>query len=168
MLMMFGTQVAPLEKTLASVQSLYKLLATREFAPDNLRPAWLIDLLAVPLDLDILDLNHALYRCNSEEATSEHRCYLYLACLLNHTLADEGMGSGDGCYTVPGYGQLKFVGLSGLVPLLEDIVAANDLGHALCDNVRQGSWLLGFLAQHMNKYDTSTMDLGIPFLTALL
>eukprot|EP00045_Choanoeca_perplexa_P017220 m.247081 g.247081 ORF g.247081 m.247081 type:complete len:1516 (+) comp17479_c0_seq20:110-4657(+) len=110
----FVFKVSPMEKASTSVQRLEKLLAS-----------------PVPMDLDIVDLNHVLYRCNPEEETSEHK--------------------GDGCYRVPGYGQLKFVGLSGLIPLLDEIVAANDLGHALCDNVRQGSWLLAFLAQHMNK-----------------
>ena len=58
-------------------------------------------------------------------------------------------GRGDGLYFIPNYGQLKYAGLIGLIPLLEDIVALNNLGHPLCDHVREGAWLLGYLATHM-------------------
>ena len=59
--------------------------------------------------------------------------------------------SGGGVYDIPGYGPLKYAGLAGVVPLLEQVVARNELGHPLCSNVRDGDWLLSYLADHMNR-----------------
>jgi hypothetical protein len=58
---------------------------------------------------------------------------------------------GGGVYDVPGYGRLNFVGVMGALLLVEDVVHRNHLGHALCDNLRKGSWLLDYTASHMDK-----------------
>ncbi|EGD79955.1 hypothetical protein PTSG_10237 [Salpingoeca rosetta] len=78
-----------------------------------------------------VDMNHALFRCIRENETAAYR--------------------GDGVYDVPGYGPLKYAGIAGVVPLIETVVSQNDLGHALCNNVRAGDWLLGYIAAHMHK-----------------
>lgn len=57
----------------------------------------------------------------------------------------------DGAYIVPGLGSLKYAGVAGVIPVIEDIVAGNQLGHPLCDNIRSGDWLLSFISNHMRK-----------------
>ena len=73
--------------------------------------------------MDLLDLNYSLYRCDTEER-------------------DEGQGGG--CYVVPGAGALVYCGLQGIMSMLADIRDNNDLGHPLCDNLRDGDWMAGY------------------------
>ncbi|XP_063531956.1 glycogen debranching enzyme-like [Cydia strobilella] len=72
--------------------------------------------------LDLADFNVLLYRCDAEER-------------------DAGAG---GVYDVPGHGPLVYAGLQGLVSLLEEVRAGDALGHAVCDNLRAGDWLLDY------------------------
>lgn len=75
--------------------------------------------------LDLVDLNFLMYRCEAEE--------------LNYS---DGK---DGVYDIPGYGKLVYAGLQGWWSLLEGIVRENNLGHALCQNLRDGQWALDFI-----------------------
>ncbi|XP_069029313.1 glycogen debranching enzyme isoform X1 [Embiotoca jacksoni] len=76
--------------------------------------------------LTLVDLNILLFRCNSEEQE------------------DSG-----GCYNIPGWEMLKYAGLQGLISVLSDIRTNNDLGHPVCDNLRQGDWLIDYVSNRL-------------------
>ena len=40
---------------------------------------------------------------------------------------------------------------SGLISVLADIRANNDLGHPVCGNLRQGDWLIDFVANRLTR-----------------
>ncbi|KAJ9590614.1 hypothetical protein L9F63_016384, partial [Diploptera punctata] len=75
--------------------------------------------------LSLEDLNRALYRCEEEER-------------------DESKGA-CGAYNIPGFGSMVYCGLQGFLSLLSNIRPNNDLGHPMCNNLRQGNWMIGFL-----------------------
>ena len=81
--------------------------------------------------LSLIDLNFMLYRCEAEERDS----------------SDGRVG----VYDIPGHGSLIYAGLQGWWSVLEDIVKHNDLGHALCDHLRQGQWPLDYIIGRMEK-----------------
>ncbi|KAL6104713.1 agl [Pungitius sinensis] len=76
--------------------------------------------------LTLADLNVLLFRCDSEEQED-----------------------GGGCYSIPGWESLKYAGLQGLMSVLADIRPNNDLGHPVCDNLRQGDWLIDFVSDRL-------------------
>ncbi|XP_066992681.2 glycogen debranching enzyme [Anabrus simplex] len=89
--------------------------------------------------LSLADLNRVLYRCNEEEQ-------------------DEGKGFG--AYDIPGFGPMVYCGLQGLLSLLCDIRPNNDLGHPLCNNLRQGNWMMDYISQRL-KVDGGTLELAL-------
>jgi glycogen debranching enzyme len=82
-------------------------------------------------ELDLIDLNFVLYRCESEER-------------------DSSSGE-DGVYTIPNHGPLVYAGLQGWWSVLEGIIKSNDLGHPLCNHVRDGQWALDFVVGRMKR-----------------
>ena len=70
--------------------------------------------------------------------------------LLYHSEGEE-MELGGGLYDIPGYGKTVYAGLQGFVSILENIRRNNDLGHALCNNIREGNWMLEFIAKRLAK-----------------
>ncbi|KAE9971343.1 hypothetical protein BLS_004479 [Venturia inaequalis] len=74
--------------------------------------------------LNLADLNHLLYRCEPEERD-----------------ATDGK---DGTYNIPGHGQLVYAGLQGWWSVLRNIVGDNNLGHPLCQHLREGTWALDY------------------------
>lgn len=82
-------------------------------------------------ELDLVDLNFVIYRCEAEE----------------RDLSD----GRDGVYEIPNYGPLVYAGLQGWWSVLEDIIKYNQLGHALCDHLRQGQWALDYVVDRMEK-----------------
>ncbi|KAJ8667077.1 hypothetical protein QAD02_008739 [Eretmocerus hayati] len=89
--------------------------------------------------MTLADLNRALYRCDQEERDETANKF--------------------GVYDIPGYGRLVYAGLQGVISLLADIRANNDLGHPLCSNLRQGNWLIDYIWQRL-KEDEGTLALG--------
>ncbi|XP_033960867.1 glycogen debranching enzyme isoform X2 [Pseudochaenichthys georgianus] len=87
--------------------------------------------------LTLADLNMLLFRCDAEE--------------------QEG---GGGCYAVPGWESLKYAGLQGLISVLADIRASNDLGHPVCGNLRQGDWLIDFVANRLTRREGPLQQIG--------
>lgn len=77
---------------------------------------------AIVSQMNLLDLNRAIYRCDAEE---------------------RDMGLGSGVYDVPGYGRLVYCGTQGFVSVLAEIAPNNDLGHPFCGNLRDGNWMIG-------------------------
>ncbi|KAL2351634.1 hypothetical protein BJ546DRAFT_253278 [Cryomyces antarcticus] len=73
---------------------------------------------------DLTDLNFVLYRCEPEER-------------------DSSFGS-DGVYAIPNYGPLVYAGLQGWWSVLRDVIAKNDLGHPICQHLRDGQWALDY------------------------
>lgn len=81
--------------------------------------------------LDLIDLNFVLYRCDAEERDST----------AGHS----------GVYDIPNFGPLVYAGLQGWWSVLEQIIRDNDLGHPLCDNVRNGQWALDYIVGRMQR-----------------
>ena len=77
--------------------------------------------------LAFLDLNYALYRCDSEES-------------------DE---MGNGAYHVPGAGALVYCGLQGIMAMLRTVRENNNLSHPICDNIREGDWMTSCTANRL-------------------
>lgn len=72
--------------------------------------------------LSLGDLNKVLYRCVEEE----------------------GEDTGYGAYDIPKFGKLVYCGLQGInSAMAAGIRTGNDLGHPVCDNLRDGNWLMG-------------------------
>ncbi|TKR64493.1 hypothetical protein L596_025014 [Steinernema carpocapsae] len=74
-------------------------------------------------------MNYIMFQCEGEERESK----------------------GSGAYDVPDFGKLVYCGLQGLMPILEKIRLNNDLGHPLCSNVREGTWLAGYIVGRFKK-----------------
>lgn len=72
--------------------------------------------------LSLVDLNLVLFCCDQEER-------------------DRGFGFES--YDIPGYKRLEYAGFQGVLSLLSDIGPNNDLGHPLCNNLRNGDWMIG-------------------------
>ena len=102
---------APHRAALASVTRAVDALHAAAPDPLALQPAL--------ADLELADFNALLFRCDAEEREA----------------------GGGGVYDVPGAGPLVYAGLQGAASLLAEVAPADDLGHALCDNLRAGDWL---------------------------
>jgi len=81
--------------------------------------------------LDLVDLNFVLYRCEPEE--------------------HDFLGGTDGVYTIPNYGNLVYAGLQGWWSVLKKIIRDNDLGHPLCNHLRDGKWALDWIASRLKR-----------------
>lgn len=81
-------------------------------------------------DCSLTDLNVLLYRCDAEEQDT----------------------TGDGSYTIPDHGKLVYCGLQGWMAPIKDILRWNDLGHPLCNHLRQGQWAFDYLVARLRKY----------------
>jgi glycogen debranching enzyme len=82
-------------------------------------------------EVDLVDLNFILYRCEAEEK--------------------DFSGGKDGVYEVPGHGKLVYAGLQGWWSLLKDIIQENNLAHPLCQNLRSGLWALDYTVGRLQR-----------------
>lgn len=82
-------------------------------------------------DLDLIDLNFVLYRCEPEER--------------------DASGGEDGVYTIPDHGPLVYAGLQGWWSVLKVVVRNNDLGHPICNNLRDGQWALDYVVSRLQR-----------------
>lgn len=82
-------------------------------------------------DVDLVDLNFLLYRCEAEEMDLS--------------------GGKDGVYDIPGHGKLIYAGLQGWWSLLENIIRDNNLAHPLCQNLRDGQWALDYIVGRVER-----------------
>lgn len=82
-------------------------------------------------EVDLVDLNFILYRCDAEERDSS-----------------EGK---HGVYEIPGHGKLVYAGLQGFWSVLRPIIESNNLGHPLCEHLRSGQWALDFIQWRLNR-----------------
>lgn len=82
-------------------------------------------------ECDLIDLNLVLYRCDPEER-------------------DLSKGQ-DGTYGVPGYGQLVYAGLQGWYSPFKGIIRDNNLGHPLCNHLREGPWAMDYCVGRLER-----------------
>ena len=82
-------------------------------------------------NIDLVDLNFVLYRCDAEELDSS-----------------EGK---DGVYDIPGHGKLVYAGLQGWWSVLKNIIQDNDLAHPLCQHLRNGQWALDYVVGRLER-----------------
>ncbi|KXL43716.1 glycoside hydrolase family 133 protein [Acidomyces richmondensis BFW] len=80
---------------------------------------------------NLIDLNAIMYRADSEERASTN--------------------GADGVYAIPGIGPLVYCGLQGWWSVLRDVVLHNDLGHPICNHLRDGQWALDYIVQRLDK-----------------
>ena len=79
--------------------------------------------------LDAVDINYQLYTCNTEE-----QAYFQ-----------------SSCYDLPDYGLLKYAGFAGIKNFLMQMDNDNNLGHPLCDNLRNGNWLIDYYINRIER-----------------
>ncbi|KAK7951553.1 glycogen debranching enzyme [Apiospora aurea] len=82
-------------------------------------------------ELDVVDLNFLLYRCDAEER--------------------DGSDGKDGVYDIPGHGKLVYAGLQGWWSILKDVIKDNNLAHPLCQNLRDGQWVLDYTVGRLER-----------------
>lgn len=81
-------------------------------------------------DLDLVDLNVILHRADVEER--------------------DATAGKFGAYEVPGLGKMVYCGLEGWMHPLRHVMRYNDLGHPLCEHLRDGSWALGYVHERLS------------------
>ncbi|KAI0177104.1 glycogen debranching enzyme [Pestalotiopsis sp. NC0098] len=86
---------------------------------------------AAMADLDLVDLNFLLFRCDAEER--------------------DGSEGSDGTYDIPGHGKIIYAGLQGWWSILQDVIKDNNLAHALCQNLRDGQWALDYTVGRLER-----------------
>ena len=82
-------------------------------------------------DLNLFDLNLVLYRCEPEE----------------RDLSD----GRDGVYNIPEHGPLVYAGLQGWWSVLRNVIRNNDLGHPICNHLRNGQWALDYISERLER-----------------
>ena len=82
-------------------------------------------------ELDRIDLNVLLYRAEDEER--------------------DATGGKIGAYAVPNLGNVVYCGLEGWMHPLRHIMRYNDLGHPLCDNLRNGTWAMDYILNRLTE-----------------
>jgi len=95
------------------------------------------DLKEIVSKLSLDDLNFVLFRIASEE---------YDECK-------------SGPYKVPNFKDFNYCGLSSLMFYWRTIRTHNDLGHPICENLRQGLWLPNYISNRLMNRST-TIDLA--------
>ncbi|KAJ8305918.1 hypothetical protein KUTeg_016463 [Tegillarca granosa] len=93
---------------------------------------------AIVSQLSLSDINRVLFRCDGEEKDD---------------------GKGFGAYDIPGYGGIVYCGLRGVLNVLNSVRPHNDLGHPICNNLRDGDWLADYVANRL-KVHPGTENLG--------
>ena len=91
--------------------------------------------------LSLVDLNLFLYRCEAEER-------------------DFSNGR-DGVYSIPNHGALIYAGLQGWWSVLRDVIRNNELGHPLCNHLRDGQWSLDYIVGRLRALATPNQFLAL-------
>ncbi|KAJ3208826.1 hypothetical protein HDU67_006518 [Dinochytrium kinnereticum] len=91
---------------------------------------WPMGLLGAVAKLGVEEINIALFRCGSEEMDT----------------------IGENVYDVPGHGSLSYCGFQGFASALQPVSKTNNLGHPICENLRQGPWMMDYVVTRLEKY----------------
>uniref|UniRef100_A0A1A9WR90 Glycogen debranching enzyme n=1 Tax=Glossina brevipalpis TaxID=37001 RepID=A0A1A9WR90_9MUSC len=90
-----------------------------------------MELQKIAKSLDLVDLNRVLFTCDQEE---------------------RDLGFGGGVYKIPKFGPLVYCGLQGFISVLAEISPHNDLGHPLCENLRNGNWMMDYIVNRLSHF----------------
>lgn len=60
---------------------------------------------------------------------------------------------GQGAYDVPHFGKFVYCGLKGIELVIRKIQESNDLGHPLCGNIREGTWLAHYIVNRLRHIE---------------
>ncbi|KAF8159702.1 glycoside hydrolase family 13 protein [Crassisporium funariophilum] len=93
-------------------------------------------------EVDLVDLNVILHRSDVEER--------------------DATGGTFGVYEVPGLGKMVYCGLEGWMHSLRHIMRYNDLGHALCAHLREGSWAFDYVHERLSHQVETFPNLAKP------
>lgn len=96
---------------------------------------------------------------NFREIVQEMNYSAFNRAMFRVSSEDESDGMGFSSYDIPNYGKLEYCGLQGICDLLNRIRVNNDLGHPVCNNLREGDWLPEYIANRL-KAHTNTRELG--------
>ncbi|KAG4305123.1 hypothetical protein PORY_001293 [Pneumocystis oryctolagi] len=91
-------------------------------------------------NLDLIDLNIVMYRCDQEERDT-----------IN-----------GGSYNIPGFGNLVYCGFEGWMFLFKEIIQNNVLDHPFCEHLRQGQWALDYVVERLYKMENIRCRLQQP------
>jgi glycogen debranching enzyme len=103
-------------------------------------------------DMELADFNYLLFRCDAEERHESFSFGFVFHFALSDFLCPSRRASTEGkrgAYAIPNFGTLVYAGLQGWVSVLDKIRAANDMGHPMLDNLRQGNWQLDFVVERL-------------------
>ncbi|KAF1815982.1 hypothetical protein P152DRAFT_479814 [Eremomyces bilateralis CBS 781.70] len=98
--------------------------------------------------LSLCELNVALYRCDAEE----------------RDLSDRS----DGTYQIPEAGTLVYAGLQGWWSVLGPVVRDNNLGHPVCQHLREGDWAMDYIVSRFEKLSNQSGLQGLVSVAAWL
>ncbi|XP_037086526.1 glycogen debranching enzyme-like isoform X1 [Pollicipes pollicipes] len=129
---MFALRIAPCPLAVGAVEKL------RSIVCDLTQFSLSTDIEHIIGRLTLADMNRIIYRCDQEER-------------------DEGRGWA--AYDLPNFGPLVYSGFQSIMSLMSEIRVQNDLGHALCENLRQGDWLMDYVVGRL-KLEPTTMELA--------
>ena len=83
-------------------------------------------------NISLNDFNFVLFRCAEED----------------HVEINMGV------YDIPRFGPFVYGGLQGIMSILPKIREHNDMGHPICDNLRQGNWLMEYITARLSKRES--------------
>ncbi|EPS42255.1 hypothetical protein H072_3786 [Dactylellina haptotyla CBS 200.50] len=89
-------------------------------------------------NVSLTDLNFILYRCDSEER-------------------DHSDGK-IGVYNIPDFGPLVYAGLQGWWSVLKSVIRDNNLGHPICQHLRNGTWALDYSVSRLDHLADQGFD----------
>lgn len=79
--------------------------------------------------------------------------YQAFSSLLFHCESEDYASIQQGGYDVPNFGKFVYCGIQGMIPVLDKIRENNDLGHPLCQNLRDGTWLCDYIVSRLGKFE---------------
>uniref|UniRef100_A0A915PP57 Glycogen debranching enzyme n=1 Tax=Setaria digitata TaxID=48799 RepID=A0A915PP57_9BILA len=149
-------KVSPIKKAAEAIKLIRDYLSGKN---DFVKTSFLFVLLAeVPMMLlDEPSENRCVWK-NYVNALKQSTLQTYNT-LLFRCAAEDQDDFGSGSYNVPHWKTLDYCGLQGLLPYLNDIRFHNDLGHPICQNLRDGLWLCKYIYHRLEKRS--------PFLTEI-
>lgn len=72
---------------------------------------------------------------------------------LNLLLFQHSNEANNSSYEIPNYGKLFYCGLQSVFDAIQEAFRFNNLDHPICQNIRQGDWLIDYLIAKLHEYN---------------